>query len=163
MPWLFLLSCGKISRFGVLCSFEEKIFVHRHSRRVKKYLLYFKAEGAAVEKKIPSKPCKSLCEAAQSSGFSRSLSKNFKFQFIVLLDAEICRTFGATASFGCRGNGLPRPLWGLAMTAFRGCLRLFRCKTVPICHCEGAQRPWQSVSPNFALCILHFAFRASAR
>ena len=61
------------------------------------------------------------------------------------------------------GKRIATGLTALAMTAFYNCLRLFRRKTVPICHCEGAQRPWQSVSPNFALCILHFAFRASAR
>ncbi|MBQ9980848.1 MAG: hypothetical protein IJP23_07340, partial [Oscillospiraceae bacterium] len=28
LPWLFVLSCEKISRFGVQGSFEQKIFLH---------------------------------------------------------------------------------------------------------------------------------------
>ena len=54
----------KISRFGVLRSFEEKIFSHKDIQRTKKYFVYFKDDGFLVGKKIPSKPCKSLSEPA---------------------------------------------------------------------------------------------------
>ena len=64
LPWLFILSCGKISRFGVLRSFEEEIFSHKDIQRTKKYFVYFKDDGFLVKKKIPSKPCKSLCVPA---------------------------------------------------------------------------------------------------
>ena len=64
LPWLFILSCRKIFRFGVLRSFEGKIFSHKNIQRTKKYWMYFKDDGFIVGKKILSKPCKSLCESA---------------------------------------------------------------------------------------------------
>ena len=66
LPWLFTLSCRKISRFGVLCSFEKKMFSHRNIQRTQKYWMYFKDDGFSVGKQIPSKPCKSLCESAHA-------------------------------------------------------------------------------------------------
>ena len=54
---------------GVLCSFEGKIFSHRRTQRTQEYFVYFKDDGSAVGKKIPSKPCKSLWEAAYSGIF----------------------------------------------------------------------------------------------
>ena len=42
LPWVFTLSCRKISHFGVLRSFEGKIFVHRNRWRPQKYSVYFK-------------------------------------------------------------------------------------------------------------------------
>ena len=37
--------------------------------RTQKYLMYFKDEYFLVERKISSKPCKSLCEHAQGACF----------------------------------------------------------------------------------------------
>ena len=71
---VFTLSCRKISLLGVLRSFEGKIFVHRSARRLKECFVHFKAEGDSVEKKIPSKPCKSLCGAAQRVRFSKEFT-----------------------------------------------------------------------------------------
>ena len=64
LPWLFILSCRKISRFGVLRSFEAKIISHRSIQRTKKYFVYFKDDGFSVGKKILSKPYQSLSEPA---------------------------------------------------------------------------------------------------
>ena len=47
----FLLSCRKIFLFGVLCSFEPKVFSCRELRRVKKYLVYFKTDGGTCGEK----------------------------------------------------------------------------------------------------------------
>ena len=60
LPWFFILSCKKVSHFEVLRSFEQKIFVCR----AKKYWMYFEAEKFSADRKIPSKPCKSLSETA---------------------------------------------------------------------------------------------------
>ncbi|MBQ9979918.1 MAG: hypothetical protein IJP23_02520, partial [Oscillospiraceae bacterium] len=45
LPWLFVLSCEKISRFGVQGSFEQKIFLHSGHRWPREYLMYFKGTG----------------------------------------------------------------------------------------------------------------------
>ena len=66
---LFCLSCRKISRFGVLRSFEGKIFLFGRNCRPQKYWMYFKVEIVAGEEKILSKPYKSLCETAQRGVF----------------------------------------------------------------------------------------------
>ena len=65
LPWHFILSCRRISRFGVLRSFEQKIFSHRNIQRLQEYFVYFKIDEFPMGKKIHSKPCKSLCEVAQ--------------------------------------------------------------------------------------------------
>ena len=64
LPWSFILSCRKTSRFGVLRSFEWKIFVCRNVQRTKKYWMYFKDDEFSADKKILSKPYKSLSEPA---------------------------------------------------------------------------------------------------
>ena len=64
LAMIFILPCRKTSRFGVLHSFERKIFARRHCRRPRKYWMYFKAEAAAVRKKIRSKPYESLWKTA---------------------------------------------------------------------------------------------------
>ena len=60
----FSLSCRKTSHFGVLRSFEERIFPPRESRGSRNTLCISRTRDFSVRKKIPSKPCKSLCEAA---------------------------------------------------------------------------------------------------
>jgi len=62
--WFLSSFCRKIFRFGVLCSFELKIFSCRIVLRMQKYLVYFKDEKFSAGKKICSKPYKSLCESA---------------------------------------------------------------------------------------------------
>ena len=82
MLWSFRLFYEKISRLGVLRSFEGKIFLCGRNRRPQKYLLYFQAEIVSVEEKIPSKPCKSLCVAALLCLF---------FYFVILSGAQRSR------------------------------------------------------------------------
>ena len=82
MPWLFHLSWEKTSRFGVLRSFEEKIFSYSGIQRTREYFVYFKDDGFAVGKKIPSKPCKSLWESAPGRHF---------FLLIELATQGLCR------------------------------------------------------------------------
>jgi len=64
LPWIFLLSCRKIFLFGVLCSFEYQIFSCSNSVERGNTLCISRSAEEAAWKKIYSKPCKSLCEAA---------------------------------------------------------------------------------------------------
>ena len=45
MPWFFAWSSEKNSRFGVLRSFEEKIFLHSRHRGPQEYWMYSKDTG----------------------------------------------------------------------------------------------------------------------
>ena len=47
----FFLSCRKIFLFGVLCSFERKIFSRKDLRRVMEYFVYFKNAGGTYGEK----------------------------------------------------------------------------------------------------------------
>ncbi|MBR5490399.1 MAG: hypothetical protein IKV79_03910, partial [Oscillospiraceae bacterium] len=88
LPWIFSLSCRKIYYFGVLCSFEWKIFSCSNSGSYRNTLCISKEAGEAAGKKIHSKPCKSLCEAA-SDDFSRLMGILLTFFFserIISLD-----------------------------------------------------------------------------
>ena len=98
LPWFFILSCRKISPFGVLRSFEIKIFSHRNSQRTQKYWMYFKDDGFAVGKKILSKPYKSLCESAQ-----RLLLILSESSCVTALAAKFFRSFTVTEAVA---NGL---------------------------------------------------------
>ena len=60
----FLLSCRKIFLFGVLCSFEYQIFSCSNSVECGNTLCISRSTEEAAGKKIYSKPCISLCEAA---------------------------------------------------------------------------------------------------